>query len=155
MAGNVNAKLKSLGITLPRAAVPAANYVPVRRTGNLLIVSGQVPIADGKPVFVGVLGAGIDLEDGIAAARLCGLHVLAQASGALGGDLDRITACLRLGVFVAATANFTDHPKVANGASDLMVEVLGEAGRHARAAVGTTSLPFGVAVEVDAMFEVS
>lgn len=155
MTGNVGARLKELGIVLPQAVAPVANYVPVRRSAHLLIVSGQVPIADGKPAFLGVLGAGTSLEDGIAAARLCGLNILAQASAALGGDLDRITACLRLGVFVAATPDFTDHPKVANGASDLMAELLGEAGRHARAAVGVASLPLGVPVEVEAMFEVS
>ncbi len=155
MAGVVSARLKELGIVLPEAAIPAANYVPVRRSGNLLIVSGQLPMQDGEWKFVGTLGAGTSLEDGIAAARLCGLNILAQVSGALGGDLDRITACVRLGVFVAATADFTDQAKIANGASDLMVEVLGEAGRHARAAVGMASLPFGVSVEVEAMFEVS
>ncbi|MFV2093692.1 MAG: RidA family protein [Hyphomicrobiales bacterium] len=155
MAGIVSAKLSELGISLPQAAVPAANYVPARRTGNLLIVSGQLPMVNGKPEFIGILGAGIELDDGIKAARLCALHVLAQASLALDGDLDRITACVRLGVFVASTAEFTDQPKVANGASDLMVEVLGEAGRHARAAVGMASLPFGVSVEVEALFEVS
>ncbi len=155
MAGVVSARLKELGIVLPEAAVPAANYVPVRRSGNLLIVSGQLPMQDGEWKFLGTLGAGTNVEDGIAAARLCGLNILAQVSGALGGDLDRITACIRLGVFVAATPDFTDQAKIANGASDLMVEVLGEAGRHARAAVGMASLPFGVSVEVEAMFEVS
>jgi len=155
MAGIVSARLKELGIVLPEAATPAANYVPVRRSGNLLVVSGQLPMEDGKWKYIGTLGANISLEDGIAAARLCGLHILAQASGALGGDLDRITACIRLGVFIAATPDFTDQAKVANGASDLMVEILGEAGRHARAAVGMASLPFGVSVEIEAMFEVS
>ena len=150
MAGIVNTKLKELGIALPEAAVPAANYVPARRSGNLLIISGQLPMENGKPKYIGILGDGIGLNDGIAAARLCGLNVLAQASAALGGDLDRITACVRLGVFVAATADYTDHPKVANGASDLMVEILGETGRHARSAVGMAALPFGIPVEIEA-----
>lgn len=155
MPENVAKKLKALGIVLPQAVAPVANYVPSRRSGSLLIISGQVPIEAGEVAFSGILGAGTSLEDGIAAARLCGLNILAQASTALGGDLDRITACLRLGVFVAATPDFSDHPRVANGASDLMVEVLGDAGRHARAAVGTTSLPLGVPVEVEAMFEIN
>jgi enamine deaminase RidA (YjgF/YER057c/UK114 family) len=155
MSGNVAARLKQLGIGLPEAVSPIANYVPTRRSGNLLIVSGQVPIEAGKPKYTGRLGGDVDLETGVAAARLCGLNVLAHAAAALGGDLDRITACLRLGVFVAAAPDFNDHPKVANGASDLMVEVLGDAGRHARAAVGMSSLPLGVPVEVEAMFEVA
>lgn len=155
MSGTVAKRLEDLGITLPEAAIPVANYVPSRRSGNLLIISGQVPMEGGKPKYLGILGADADMETGVAAARLCGLNVLAQARAALGGDLDRITACVRLGVFVAATADFKDHPKVANGASDLMVEVLGDAGRHARAAVGTASLPLGVPVEVEAMFEVA
>lgn len=150
----VKDRMSELGIALPPALAPAANYVPFRLSGNLLFVAGQVPFEGGEAKFLGTLGAGMSVEDGQAAARLCGLNVLAQADAALGGDLDRITGCLRLGVFVAATADFTRHPEVANGASDLIVEVLGDAGRHARAAVGTASLPRGVPVEVDAIFEV-
>jgi enamine deaminase RidA (YjgF/YER057c/UK114 family) len=152
---SVTSRLEQLGIRLPEAAAPVANYVPFRRSGNLLLVSGQLPLKDGKPAFTGTLGTdSITIEAAGQAARLAALNVLAQASAALGGDLDRIAACLRLGVFVAATAEFTRHPQVANGASDLMVEVLGDAGRHARAAVGTSGLPLGVPVEVEAMFEV-
>jgi enamine deaminase RidA (YjgF/YER057c/UK114 family) len=152
---SVASRLEQLGIRLPEAAAPVANYVPFRRSGNLLLVSGQLPLKDGKPAFTGTLGTdSITIEAAGQAARLAALNVLAQASAALGGDLDRIAACLRLGVFVAATAEFTRHPQVANGASDLMVEVLGDAGRHARAAVGTSGLPLGVPVEVEAMFEV-
>jgi enamine deaminase RidA (YjgF/YER057c/UK114 family) len=152
---SVTSRLEHLGIRLPEAAAPVANYVPFRRSGNLLLVSGQLPLKDGKPAFTGTLGTdSITIEAAGQAARLAALNVLAQASAALGGDLDRIAACLRLGVFVAATAEFTRHPQVANGASDLMVEVLGDAGRHARAAVGTSGLPLGVPVEVEAMFEV-
>jgi enamine deaminase RidA (YjgF/YER057c/UK114 family) len=152
---SVTSRLEELGIRLPEAAAPVANYVPFRRSGNLLLVSGQLPLKDGKPAFTGTLGTdSITIEAAGQAARLAALNVLAQASAALGGDLDRIAACLRLGVFVAATAEFTRHPQVANGASDLMVEVLGDAGRHARAAVGTSGLPLGVPVEVEAMFEV-
>lgn len=155
MSGIVAARLKDTRIKLPDAVAPVANYVPARRSGNLLIISGQVPISGGKPAYVGTLGADTSLDDGVAAARLCAINILSQASAALDGDLDRITACLRLGVFVAATADFTQHPQVANGASDLMVAILGEAGRHARAAVGMASLPLGVPVEIEAMFEVS
>lgn len=152
---SVASRLEQLGIRLPEAAAPVANYVPFRRSGNLLLVSGQLPLKDGKPAFTGTLGTdSITIEAAGQAARLAALNVLAQASAALGGDLDRIAACLRLGVFVAATAEFIRHPQVANGASDLMVEVLGDAGRHARAAVGTSGLPLGVPVEVEAMFEV-
>ena len=152
---SVSSRLQKLGITLPAAPVPVANYVAHRRTGNLLVISGQLPVRDGKPAFTGTLGSKtISPEDAHAAARLAALNVLAQASAALDGDLDRIAACIRLGVFVAASAGFSRHPAVANGASDLIVEVLGDAGRHARAAVGCASLPLGVPVEVEALFEV-
>jgi enamine deaminase RidA (YjgF/YER057c/UK114 family) len=144
-----------LKIELPNAASPLANYVPAVRTGNLLVISGQVCQWNGERRYVGKLGAEIGLEDGKAAARLCGLNLLAQAKRALDGDLDRIVRVVRLGGFVNAVPGFTEQPQVVNGASDLMVEVFGEAGRHARAAVGVGSLPGGVAVEVEAMFEVS
>ena len=155
MSGLVAARLAELGIELPQVSAPVANYVPTRRSGNLLIVSGQLPVAPGQTPPTGILGADTSIDDGVAAARQCGLNILAHASAALGGDLDRITAVLRLGIFVASTPTFTDHPKVGNGASDLMVEVLGDAGAHARAAVGVAALPFGVPVEIEAMFEVS
>ena len=152
---SVSSRLEELGITLPLAVAPVANYVPFRQAGSLLAIAGQVPISEGKRVFQGVLGTGnITVEDATAAARLCALNVLAQTAVALDGDLDRIKACIRLGVFVAASAEFTEHPLIANGASDLIVEVLGEAGLHARAAVGCSSLPLGVPVEVEAMFEI-
>lgn len=155
MTGKVENRLKEQGIALPEPVAPVANYVPFRISGNQLVISGQVPIEDGKPKYLGVLGTdGMDLETGQAAARLCAVNILSQAKGAL-GDLDRITACIRLGVFVAATPDFTQHPQVANAASDLMVEAFGEAGRHARAAVGMASLPLGVPVEVEALFEIA
>ena len=119
------------------------------------MIAGQLPMSEGKPAYKGLLGGGaITVSDANAAARICALNVLAQAAAALDGNLDRIAACVRLGVFVAASSDFTEHPLVANGASDLIVEVLGEAGLHARAAVGCSSLPLGVPVEVEAMFEV-
>jgi enamine deaminase RidA (YjgF/YER057c/UK114 family) len=155
MSGRVAARLKELNLTLPDAPAPVANYVPAVRAGNVLYVSGQIPLEGGKPQFVGKLGRELGVDQGQQAARLCALNVLAQARAALGGDLDRIVRCVRVGGFVNCTPEFTDQPQVVNGASDLFVAVLGEAGRHARAAVGCASLPRGVAVEVEAAFEVS
>jgi enamine deaminase RidA (YjgF/YER057c/UK114 family) len=155
MSGRVAARLKELNLALPDAPAPVANYVPAVRAGGILYVSGQIPLEGGKPQFVGKLGRDIGVEQGQQAARLCALNVLAQARAALGGDLDRIVRCVRVGGFVSCTPDFTDQPQVVNGASDLFVAVLGEAGRHARAAVGVASLPRGVAVEVEAVFEVS
>lgn len=146
--------LESMNITLPAVSLPAANYIPASLSGNLLVVSGQLPMRDGKPQYIGKLGREISLEDGQECAKLCALNVLAHVKNALGGDLGRIVKLVRLGVFVNATEDYTDHPKVANGASDFMVALLGEAGKHARAAVGVSGLPFGVAVEVEATFEV-
>jgi enamine deaminase RidA (YjgF/YER057c/UK114 family) len=154
MPGRIEERLKSLKIELPNAAAPLANYIPAVRTGNLLFVSGQICQWNGERRYTGKLGAEIALADGQAAARLCGLNLLAQAKRALDGDLDRIARVVRLGGFVNAVPGFTEQPQVVNGASDLMVEVFGEAGRHARAAVGVGSLPGGAAVEVDAVFEV-
>lgn len=155
MTGKIEQRLTELGITLPPANAPAGNYVPFVQTGNLLFISGQIPMVDGKPGFIGTLGAQMSTEDGAAAARTCTLSILAQAREALGGDLDRVTRCVKVSGFVASTADFTEQPKVINGASDLLVEVFGDAGRHARAAVGMSALPLGVAVEVEAIFEVS
>lgn len=153
MAGTVDARLKELGIALPEAAAPAANYVPFVTVGTLVFVSGQLPVEGGEIRFAGRLGDGLSLEDGQKAARLCGLNLIAQAKAAC-GDLDRVKRVVRLGGFVASAPDFADHPKVVNGASDLMVEVFGEAGRHSRAAVGVAALPLGAAVEIDAVFEI-
>lgn len=155
MAGTIDARLNELGIELPPASTPGGNYVPFVQTGNLLFISGQVPIVDGKPAYIGHLGANISIEDGAAAARVCALAILAQAKVALDGDLDRVSRVVKLTGFVACTPDFKDPPKVVNGASDLFGEVFGDAGQHARAAVGMTSLPSGVAVEVEAVLEVS
>lgn len=152
MTSAVEQRLTALDITLPAAPAPAANYVPFQIADRLLIVSGQLPMRDGVVAYTGKLGAGVSLEDGQAAARLCMINILAQAKAACGGDLDRIAQCLRLGGFVASTPEFTAQPKVVNGASDLAVEALGEAGKHARAAVGVAALPLDAAVEVEAMF---
>ncbi|MFO1075780.1 MAG: RidA family protein [Geminicoccaceae bacterium] len=153
MPTTIAERLRSAGIELPAPAAAAANYVPFRLSGSLLIVSGQLPMVEGKVRYRGKLGAELGLEEGQAAARLCAVNILAQAKAACAGDLERIAGLLRLGGFVACTPDFTDHPKVVNGASDLMVELLGEAGRHARAAVGVPSLPLDAAVEVEALFE--
>lgn len=152
MATTVAERLAELQIVLPAPAAALANYVAARRSGDLLIVSGQLPMDAGTVRFQGKLGAGVSLADGQAAARLCAINILAQVQAAC-GDLERVVACVRLGGFVACTPEFSDHPKVVNGASDLMVAVLGDAGRHARAAVGVASLPFDAAVEVEGMFE--
>lgn len=155
MGNAVERRLAEHGLELPRPAAPAANYVPWVRTGNLLFVAGQLPFGpDGKIAVTGKLGGTVGLEDGVAAARLCALNILAQAKAAL-GSLDAVTRCVKLGGFVNCTADFADHPKVLNGASDLMVLALGDAGRHARFAVGAPSLPFDSAVEIDAVIEVA
>lgn len=146
-------KLAEMGLTLPAVSLPAANYVPTQTSGKQLFVSGQLPMLDGKPQYIGKVGADVSLEDAQACAKLCALNILAHAKLAL-GDLDNIAQLVRVGVFVNATDSYTDHPKVANGASDFFVELLGDAGRHARFAVGVAGLPFGVAVEVDATFEI-
>lgn len=147
-------RLQSLGIVLPAPAAAVANYVPFTRHGNLLIISGQITIENGEKKFIGQLGASLSVDDGKKAARLCAINIIAQIHAALDGNLDRVEKILRLGVFVNCTPEFTDQPAVANGASDLMVDVFGDAGRHARAAVGAPSLPAGVAVEVEALVAV-
>lgn len=153
MSGRVDARLKELGLELPTPAAPIANYVGYTLSGNIVTVSGQICIWNGGLRYIGKLGAGISIEDGQQAARMCALNILAQVRAAAGGDLDRVKRVLRVGGFVNCTPDFTDMPRVVNGASDLMVEVLGDAGRHARAAVGVSSLPGGVAVEVEATVE--
>ena len=153
MAGTIEARLAELGITLPTAAAPVANYVPTVRSGNMLYVSGQVTLRDGKPQHLGKLGAGIDVDEGAQAARLCALNIVAQAKAAL-GELDRVARVVKLTGFVNSAPEFTDQPKVINGASDFMVEVFGDKGRHARSAVGVAALPLGVSVEVEAILEV-
>ncbi len=154
MPGKIDARLKELGIELPNAPMPAANYVPFVVAGSMLFVAGQITAVNGEIKYKGKLGKDLAVEDGYQAARICGLNLIAQAKAACGGDLDKIVRVVKLGGFVNATPDFTDHPKVVNGASDLMAEVFGEAGKHARFAVGASSLPLGIAVEVDAIFEI-
>ncbi|RED11946.1 RidA family protein [Pontivivens insulae] len=155
MPGTIDARLAELEITLPEARAPAANYVPFVRTGNLLYVSGQIPANEDGSLILGKLGDGMSIEDAQGAARRCGLFLIAQAKAACDGDLDKVSRVVKLNGFVNCTGDFADHPKVVNGASDLMVEVFGEQGRHARAAVGSSSLPLSVAVEVEAVFELA
>jgi enamine deaminase RidA (YjgF/YER057c/UK114 family) len=155
MSGRIEARLKELGIELPKPAAPVANYVPFAVSGDLVFIAGQICQWNGELRFVGKLGAAISIADGKAAARLCALNILAHVRTACGGDLDRVRRCVRLGGFVNCTPEFTDMPRIVNGASDVMVEVFGDIGRHARAAVGVSSLPGGVAVEVEATFEIA
>ncbi|CAL78262.1 putative endoribonuclease L-PSP (protein synthesis inhibitor) [Bradyrhizobium sp. ORS 278] len=154
MAGTVEQTLASQGITLPAPKAPVANYVPFVRTGNLLFVSGQVCLGgDGKLIAAGKLGGGVSIEDGYAAAKGCGINLLAQVKAAV-GDLDKVVRVVRLGGFVNSAPDFLDGPKVLNGASDLMVAAFGDKGRHARTTVGVASLPSDAAVEVEGVFEV-
>jgi enamine deaminase RidA (YjgF/YER057c/UK114 family) len=154
MPGTVEKKLSELGIVLTEPAAPVANYVPFVRTGNLLMISGQICLDAGKLVAKGQLGAGVSIEDGQKAARACAVNVLAQVKSAL-GDLDKVLRVVRLGGFVNAAPGFVDGPKVMNGASDLMVAVFGEKGKHARTTVGVSALPLDAAIEVEGLFEVS
>ena len=154
MAGRIEAHLKAKGIELPNASTPAANYVPFTRTGSLVYVSGQVSQWNGERKFIGKLGAEFGVPEGQQAARLCALNLVAHARVAAGGDLDRVRV-LRLTGYVNCTPDFTNQPQVVNGASDAMVEIFGEAGKHARSAVGVASLPGGVAVEIEGIFEIA
>ncbi len=154
MAGRIETRLAELGITLPVPAAPIANYVPFNVSGKLVIVSGQIPLREGKIAYTGKVGAAVSMEDGVAAARLCFVNLLAQLNAAA-GDLDRVARVLRLGGFIAAGPDFTQHAVVMNGASDLAVAVLGDAGRHARTTIGVPSLPGDAAVEVEGMFELA
>jgi enamine deaminase RidA (YjgF/YER057c/UK114 family) len=153
MAGTIEKTLEELGIALPTPAAPVANYVGFVRSGRLLFVSGQICLANGALVAAGKLGGTVTVEQGVAAARACGINVLAQVKAAL-GDLDKVARVVRLGGFVNATPDFLDAPKVMNGASDLMVAVFGEKGRHARTTVGVAVLPADAAIEVEGIFEV-
>ena len=149
----IEEKLAELGLTLPQPAAPVAAYVPVVIAGGMAFVSGQVSMKDGQ-LIKGRLGENMTPEEGIAAAQACGLMIVAQLKAALGGDLSRVEKIVKLGAFVSSTADFVDQPKIANGASELMVALFGEAGRHARSAVGVPVLPMGVAVEIDAIVAV-
>jgi enamine deaminase RidA (YjgF/YER057c/UK114 family) len=149
---DIEQRLKELGITLPAPPAPVASYVPFTVSGKQVMIAGQLPLADGALTCSGHLGGNVSLEAASAAARLCAINVVAQLKAAC-GDLDKVSRCLKLNVFIAATGDFTRHPEVANGASDTIGAIFGEAGKHARSSVGVASLPRGAAVEVDAVFE--
>jgi enamine deaminase RidA (YjgF/YER057c/UK114 family) len=154
MSNDIETRLADLGLSLPNAPAPAANYVPYVQSGALVFISGQIS-AGPDGLICGKLGADLDIEAGVSAARACGLALIAQLRAACGGDLTRLRRVVKLTGFVNCTPDFTDQPKVVNGCSDLMVAVFGEAGRHARAAVGAPSLPLGVAVEIEGIFEIA
>ena len=153
MPGTIEAKLAELGITVPEAAAPLANYIGFNLVGKLVVVSGQIPLVDGKIAVTGKVGAGVSVEQGQQAARICFVNLLAQLRAAAGGDLDRVRRVVRLGGFIASPPEFTGHAQVMNGASDLAVAVFGEKGRHARTTIGVPALPGDAAVEVEGMFE--
>lgn len=154
MSVTIESRLEQLGYTLPQAAAPVANYVPYVITGNQLFISGQLPMESGKVAVAGHLGKTVTVEEAARAAELCAVNILAQAKAALGGDLTRIKRVVKLNGFVACAPEFNEHHLVINGASNLVATVLGDAGKHARAAVGVPSLPFGAAVEIDAVLEI-
>jgi len=147
-------KLQGLGLKLPKVAAPAANYVPYVVSGNMVYVSGQIPFLNGEKMHLGRVGDELSTEDGVAAAQACALNILAQVNDAVDGDWSRVKCCVKLGGFVNCTPDFTDQPLVINGASNLIADVMGDCGKHARFAVGAPSLPLGVAVEIDAIFEI-
>jgi len=151
---SIDSKISELKLSLPAVSMPAANYVPYIIANNLVYFSGTLPMLDGKPQYVGKVGKEFSIEEGQECAKICILNILSHLKNALGGDLGKVKRLIRLGVFVNSAAGFTDQPKVANGASDLMVALFGEQGKHARFAVGVSELPFGVAVEIDATFEI-
>lgn len=150
----IEAQLREREITLPRPSAPAANYVPYVKVGSLVFISGQLPILNGELKYLGKIGRDLTVENGQQAARLCALNILAQLKQACGGELNRVERCVRLGGFVNSTDDFKDHSLVINGASHLILEVFEDKGHHGRAAIGVNSLPLGVAVEVEAIFEV-
>ncbi|MEQ9640817.1 MAG: RidA family protein [Alphaproteobacteria bacterium] len=155
MAGRIDARLSEIGLTIPDAPSPAANYVPYVIVGNMVYVAGQVPFVDGKIAKTGKVGQDLDTAEAKTIARICAVNIVAQVKAACGGDLDKVKRCVEVGGFVNCVDGYGEQPEVINGASDLMVEVFGDAGRHARFAVGTNALPRNVPVEVKAVFEIS
>ncbi|HVJ54469.1 MAG TPA: RidA family protein [Aliidongia sp.] len=154
MSKTISGRVAELGLELPKAGAPAANYVPFVITGNLVFLAGQICQWQGERPYVGKVGGKISVEDGVKAAQLCGLNILAWIKEVVNDDFDRVTRCVRLGGFVNSEPTFVEQPRIVNGCSDLIVNVFGDKGRHARTAVGTNVLPFDVAVEVEAIFEI-
>lgn len=154
MSRKIDARLEELGITLPKPSTPAANYVPFVISGNQVFISGQVPVGPEGLMYQGKVGRDVTAENAQLAARLCALNIIAQIKAACDGDLDRVVRCVKLGGFVNGAPDFDQHPAVINGASDLIGDVFGDKGKHARFAVGAGNLPFNVAVEIDAIFEI-
>ena len=155
MSHDIDSRLKELGIVLPEPANPAANYVPYVISGSLVFIAGQIPFWNGDVLHIGKVGVELTVEDATKSAKVCGLNIIAQLKAACDGNLDRVRRCVKIGVFVNCIDGFTQQPQIANGVSDLMVEVFGEAGRHARFAIGTNALPRNCATEADAVFELS
>ena len=155
MVSKVEQRLQGIGVTIPNAPTPAANYLPFTRTGNLIFVSGQVPFVDGKLEVTGTVGQNASIEEAQGQAKICAINLLAQLKVACGGDLDRVVKVVKLGAFVASADDFFGQPIVVNTASDLMVNAFGDAGRHARFAVGTNALPLNCLVEIDGIFEIN
>ena len=155
MSNQIERRLEELGIVLPEPANPAANYVPYVISGNLVFIAGQIPFWNGDVLHIGKVGAELTVDEATKSAKVCGLNIIAQLKAACDGDLERVKRCIKIGVFVNCVDGFTQQPQIANGVSDLMVEVFGEAGRHARFAIGTNALPRNCATEADAVFELS
>ena len=147
-------RLKELGLTLPIPANPMANYAPWTRSGSLVFISGQIPLIDGTPLFQGEIGSTVSMEQAVLAARQCALNIIAHIKSACAGDLSRVKGVLKLNAFLNTPSQFADHPKIVNGASDLMVAVFGDKGRHARSSVGCSSLPLNCPIEIDAIIEI-
>jgi enamine deaminase RidA (YjgF/YER057c/UK114 family) len=154
MSNNIEIKLEQLGIKIPQVSAPAANYLPYTKSGNQIFISGQLPIHDGEVAFTGKVGKEVSVDDAVKAARICAINLIAVLKTACNGDLSKVVQCVKLGIFVNAIEGFKDQPKVGNGASDLMVEVFENKGKHARFAMGAGSLPRNVPVEIDAIFEI-
>lgn len=155
MSNSPKENLENMGINLPEPVAPVANYVPYTQSGNLYSISGQIPLKDGALPYTGKVGVDISLEKGQEAARLCAINIIAQINNLCGGDLNKVNRIVKLGVFINCDNGFGDQPEVANGASDLMVEVFGDKGKHSRSAVGTNALPRNVSVEIDALVDIS
>lgn len=149
---NIQTKLKEIGFDLPQVAAPAANYVPYVVSGGMVYVSGQIPFLNGEKMHLGCIGDDLSVDDGVRAAQACALNILSQVNDAVDGDWSKVERCIKLGGFVNSTPDFVDQPMVINGASNLIADVMGDAGKHARFAVSAPSLPLGVAVEIDAIF---